>query len=441
MPSDSPRRFPRTHRAPALPARGHIATLFTVLLLVAGLSIGGLAYHRSATMLTRVAADLSTASRARRPRTCKASRRPWRRSSISWRRPDRDRPHSRRAARHAGADPRGIRGIPGHLGHLRRVCDRRLLSHAAGAGRGRCARQARRPGARRLPRAEHRAQRAGGAVGTFVWLDAGLARLATENQPGVRDLRSAQQAVVPGGRQGERPDQDRALRVLHHSRGRRHARAPRRRESGHRRGYHLAGNRGGACAPADHAGHRDRAREHRWPGRRAPGRREGAAGRHGAGRGAAAGPCSHETGSPVLAALAGRLEGASGDARAAKTADIEAGGREWRTLVAPLPVRGAKSLPRLVLRGAARRAADRGAQHRARLGRHHRRGPRRGARARPARGECDRAAAEGAGRGGGRDPALRVLAAGRGRVDREGGGRARRNDGRDEAHDPAASST
>ncbi|MET0681290.1 MAG: hypothetical protein ABWZ41_09825, partial [Burkholderiales bacterium] len=46
---DSRRRYPLAV---------HIATLFVALLLVAGLAIGGLAYYRSAAMLTRAADDL-----------------------------------------------------------------------------------------------------------------------------------------------------------------------------------------------------------------------------------------------------------------------------------------------------------------------------------------------------------------------------------------------
>src|SRR5262245_11798869 len=40
------------------PLAVHIATLFVALLLVAGLAIGGLAYYRSAAMLTRATDDL-----------------------------------------------------------------------------------------------------------------------------------------------------------------------------------------------------------------------------------------------------------------------------------------------------------------------------------------------------------------------------------------------
>src|SRR5258705_8288874 len=58
MPSASPADFPGRTQRRRSPLAVHIATLFGVLLLVAGLSIGGLAYHRSVTMLTRVAADL-----------------------------------------------------------------------------------------------------------------------------------------------------------------------------------------------------------------------------------------------------------------------------------------------------------------------------------------------------------------------------------------------
>src|SRR4249920_1458886 len=58
MPSDSPADFPGRTGRRRYPLAVHISTLFTVLLLAAGLAIGGLAYTRSVTMLTRVAADL-----------------------------------------------------------------------------------------------------------------------------------------------------------------------------------------------------------------------------------------------------------------------------------------------------------------------------------------------------------------------------------------------
>jgi HD-GYP domain-containing protein (c-di-GMP phosphodiesterase class II) len=55
-----------------------------------------------------------------------------------------------------------------------------------------------------------------------------------------------------------------------------------------------------------------------------------------------------EIGSPVLAALADRLGAVSGKTPQAQIADLDAGGREWRTLVAPLPFKGVESMPRLV---------------------------------------------------------------------------------------------
>jgi HD-GYP domain-containing protein (c-di-GMP phosphodiesterase class II)/HAMP domain-containing protein len=51
-----------------------------------------------------------------------------------------------------------------------------------------------------------------------------------------------------------------------------------------------------------------------------------------------------ELGVPVLAALADRIASAN----APQTADIEVGGRTWRTLIAPLPLRGVPEPPRLV---------------------------------------------------------------------------------------------
>jgi HD-GYP domain-containing protein (c-di-GMP phosphodiesterase class II)/HAMP domain-containing protein len=50
-------------------------------------------------------------------------------------------------------------------------------------------------------------------------------------------------------------------------------------------------------------------------------------------------------GSPVLAVLAGRLPAAG---KEAQIAEIDAGGRAWRTLVAPLALRGVEIAPRLV---------------------------------------------------------------------------------------------
>ena len=51
-----------------------------------------------------------------------------------------------------------------------------------------------------------------------------------------------------------------------------------------------------------------------------------------------------ELGVPVLAALADRIASAN----APQTANIEVGGRTWRTLIAPLPLRGVPEPPRLV---------------------------------------------------------------------------------------------
>src|SRR4029077_20849480 len=58
MPSDPPADFPGRSERRRYPLAVHISTLFGVLLLAAGLAIGGLAYHPSVAMLTRVAADL-----------------------------------------------------------------------------------------------------------------------------------------------------------------------------------------------------------------------------------------------------------------------------------------------------------------------------------------------------------------------------------------------
>ena len=141
-----------------------------------------------------------------------------------------------------------------------------------------------------------------------------------------------------------------------------------------------------------------------------------------------------EVGSPVLAALAGRLPDAG---KQAQIAEIDAGGRAWRTLVAPLALAGHRdslrgsSSPCRSTSCSSKRAGSRATRAlpsrwcwRRRSARGTRRGERDLPPAAPARGR------------GERDPALRVLAAGGGGLDREGGRRARRDDGRDEAHDP-----
>jgi len=87
MPSDSPADFPGRSERRRYPLAVHIATLFSVLLLAAGLSIGGLAYQRSVTMLTQLAADLFDRIAHETTEDVQSVVTPRKRSSTSWRRP------------------------------------------------------------------------------------------------------------------------------------------------------------------------------------------------------------------------------------------------------------------------------------------------------------------------------------------------------------------
>ena len=187
------------------------------------------------------------------------------------------------------------------------------------------------------------AERAAGGAGTFIWLDAGLRRLATE-------IRPEYAAFDPRERPWYRAaaTTDRQIKI-----------PPYVFFTTHEVGITLARRGVGAEAVigADIT-LRDisdaLARQRLTPGTEiaivsAAGRvtahpdaaralRPGAAGE------APSQVSLAELGVPVLAALAGRLE----SARASQTADLDVGGRAWRTLIAPLPLQGVAEAPRLV---------------------------------------------------------------------------------------------
>jgi HD-GYP domain-containing protein (c-di-GMP phosphodiesterase class II) len=345
VPADSPGR-PQRRR---YPLAVHIATLFSALLLVAGLAIGGLAYERSVTMLTHVAADLfdriaretteevqGIATPAEALVDVLAQTRLATARTLAERLDTLALIHEGFAAApqisavYAGypngdffllrpvpnsPDARARLGAPAHAAYLAQS-----IEHRAG----------------------------GKATGTFIWLDAGLARLATENRPEYTgfDPRGRpwyRDATSANGQIKTAPYVFSTTREVGITLARRAARTE-------------------AVVGADitlHAITVTLARQ-----RITPGTEIAIVGPDGsvvaypdAGQilraGSAPGEVPRqallaEMGSPVLAALAGRLQGASGDSRQARSADLGAGGREWRTLVAPLPFKGAQAVSRLV---------------------------------------------------------------------------------------------
>ncbi len=273
------------------PLAVHIATLFVALLLVAGLAIGGLAYYRSAAMLTRAADDLfdrvarETAHEVQRIVTpgealidVLAQTRLGTAGTLA------ERLDTLALLREGFAVSPHISAIyagyaNGDFFLVRRVPDAAAARKQLGAPDR---------AAYLVQSIERRAS--GGGASTFVWLDVGLERTRGREPARVRRVRPARAALVSRGRRRDRSDQDPAVRLLHHPRGRRDARAQRRRvEGGRRRGHHAPGGLGRARAPADHARDRDRARQPRRAGDRLSRRRARAPGRRGR-RGPGAGP-------------------------------------------------------------------------------------------------------------------------------------------------------
>ena len=328
------------------PLAVHISTLFVVLLAVAGLAIGALAYFRSVAILTRAADDLF--DRVARETTHEVQRiaTPGEalldvlaQTRIATAGNLVERLDALALVREGFAVSPNISAIyagyaNGDFFLVRRVPDAPEAREALGAPER---------AAYLVQSIERRGQERG--LGTFVWFDADLARLGIESRPGVHRLRPAHPPVVPRRVQRGGSDQDRAVRLLHHARGGRHARAPRRRtEVGGRHGHHAAGDRGGARAPADHARNGDRARGRRRARDCAPRSRARApAGAARAGAGA-----SRRWPRSVRRCWPRWPGGCAAAGKEAQIAEIDAGGRAWRTLVAPLALRGVEIAPRLV---------------------------------------------------------------------------------------------
>jgi HD-GYP domain-containing protein (c-di-GMP phosphodiesterase class II) len=322
------------------PLAVHIATLFTTLLLVAGLAIGGLAYYRSAAMLTRAADDLFD-----------------------------------RVARETTQEVRGI-VTPGEA-LVDVLVQTRLATAANLAERLDTAPLLRESLAvspylsavfagyasgdfflmRRVPAATDLRKRLGapdratylvqsverGGASRFIWLDAELARLATEDRPESAgfDPRERPWYRAAAGADGQVKTPPYIFFTT--------------REVGVTLARRAAG--GQAVVGADitlDAISAALARQKLTPGTEialavADGRvvahaEPGRALRPGTADEAPAHATLAELGVPVLAALVGRLAGA----REAQTADLDVGGRTWRTLVAPLAMKGVAEPPRLV---------------------------------------------------------------------------------------------
>ncbi len=332
------------------PLAVHIATLFVVLLALAGLAIGGLAYFRSAAMLTRAANDLF--DRIARETTHEVQRitTPGEafvdvltQTRIATAANLAERLDALALVREAFAVSPNISAIyagyaTGDFFLVRRVPDS--------------------PGARRALDAPERAaylaqsiERRGQerGIGTFVWFDADLARLAIEHRPEYT-------AFDPRARPwyldaANAPDQIKTAPYVFFT----------TREVGVTLARRAAGAK--AVVGADitlSAIAAALARQRITPGTEiALVSGDGRVIAHpDAARVLQAGAAPGETpaqatlaelGSPVLAALANRLGGAvSGDALQAQIAELDAGGRTWRTLIAPLPLKGTQVAPQLV---------------------------------------------------------------------------------------------
>jgi HD-GYP domain-containing protein (c-di-GMP phosphodiesterase class II) len=324
------------------PLAVHIATLFVALLLVAGLAIGGLAYHRSAAMLTRAADDLFDRVARETTHEVRQIVTPGEalidvlaQTRIATARTLDERLDALPLLREALAVSPYVSAIyagyaNGDFFLVRRVPDTPDRRQLLGAP----------------DRAAYLVQsvvRGAGGAGSYIWLDADLRRLATEARPEYAAFdpreRPWYRAAATAGGQIKIP--------------------PYVFFTTHEVGITLARRAGGAEAVvgADIT-LRDisdaLARQRLTPGTEiaivSPAGRVTAhpdaarALRPGAAGEAPAQVQLTELGVPVLAALAARLE----SARAPQTADLDVGGRVWRTLIAPLPLKGVAEAPRLV---------------------------------------------------------------------------------------------
>ena len=321
------------------PLAVHIATLFVALLLVAGLAIGGLAYYRSVAMLTRAADDLfdriarETAHEVRRIVTPgEALIDVLAHTRLATAQTLDERLDTLPLLREALAVSPYLSAIyagyaNGDFFLVRRVPDAPDVRKQLGAP----------------DRAAYLVQSVERGAGAFVWLDAGLARLATEQRPEYARFdpreRPWYRAAV---------DTDGQVKI-----------PPYVFFTTHEVGITLARRGAGTKAvvgaditlraisdalvrqrltPATEiaiVSAAGRVTAHPDPARAL---RPGAPGE------APAQVPLAELGVPVLAALAGRV----GSARGPQSADLDVGGRLWRTLIAPLPLQGVAEAPRLV---------------------------------------------------------------------------------------------
>ena len=178
---------------------------------------------------------------------------------------------ARAKARPSGLDARSARRVVRAHFALRRLRQRRFFP-ATPRRRGRRRRFFRRAARHRLPRAEHRPPGWQGARALHLSRpDADPA--AQRRTPRVRtQLRSALAPLVPGGARRRWTDQDAAVSVLHHRRGRHDDRQPGRPFGRrHRRRHHAQDARSSAGAAARDARDANRLGQRRGPNHRPPG--------------------------------------------------------------------------------------------------------------------------------------------------------------------------
>ncbi len=332
------------------PLAVHIATLFVALLAIAGLAIGGLAYYRSAEMLTRATDDLF--DRIARETTLEVERIVTPGEALV------DILAQTRLAT-AGSLAERLDTLPLlHEGFAVSANVSAIYASYANGDFFLVRRVPESPEARTAPGGPARAaflvqsierDRQGGAAGTFVWLDAALARLATESRPDYAafDPRTRPWYLAAANADGQIKTAPYPFFTTNEIGVTLARRAPGLKSvvgadiTLRAIGAALARQRitpGTEIALANADGrviaHPNAARVLR-AGTAAAGFPEQAA--------------LAELGTPVLAALAARLGPGAGGTPQAQTADIDAGGRVWRTLVAPLPLKGvAAAPPRLV---------------------------------------------------------------------------------------------
>ena len=326
------------------PLAVHIATLFVALLLVAGLAIGGLAYYRSAAMLTRAADELfdrvarETAHEVQRIATPgEALIEVLAQTRLGTSQTLAERLDTLPLLREGLAVSPHITAIyagyaNGDFFLMRRLPDAPFARKELGAPER----------AAYLVQSIERGASSRDA-GVYLWLDAGLERIATESRPesaafDPRERQWYRAAAAATGQIKTPPYVFFTTREVGVTLARRAAGTQAvvgaditLREISEALGRQRI-TPGTEIALVNTAG---RVIGYPDPGRvlraRAPGE-------------APAQVALAELGTPVLAALAGRLAAA----REPQIADLDAGGRTWRTLVAPVPLKGIPDPPRLV---------------------------------------------------------------------------------------------